>query len=282
MSNAEIFTRLLAQFEPGSVRIKVLGGRQVRYVTARTVMNRLDEVVGPWNWWDTYEACDRGVVCHLTIRLPDGETITKTDAGGFTKMPDAANDEKSGFSSAFKRAAVKFGIARYLYGDGIPRFAGVPAPSSRQALARPGNGTEQGQVPRKATDPRTLAKLIQDGVDATNYEFGKDREPGEVILNVFEVQNHLLKFLVAGGTVPDPGRISQGQRYAILEVHYATPEGRKSIRQELAVYLGDRLNRARAEAAMAAENHANDDAATGGEVEAEELAQSGREPGEEG
>jgi hypothetical protein len=37
-------------------------------------------------------------------------------------MSDSGDDDKSGFSDAFKRAAVKFGIGRYLYRDGVPRF----------------------------------------------------------------------------------------------------------------------------------------------------------------
>ena len=49
-------------------------------------------------------------------------TLTKSDAGGYAGMSDSGDDDKSGFSDAFKRAAVKFGIGRYLYRDGVPRF----------------------------------------------------------------------------------------------------------------------------------------------------------------
>jgi hypothetical protein len=63
------------------------------------------------------------VICRLTIRLPDGSTLTKADAGGYAGMADPGDDDKSGFADAFKRAAVKFGVARYLYRDGIPKFA---------------------------------------------------------------------------------------------------------------------------------------------------------------
>lgn len=124
----ELFAALAAPFSPEEVRVRSQAGREFEYVTARTVMNRLDEVVGPANWWDDYTPMENAVVCRLTIRLPDGETLTKSDAGGFTTTVDASDYEKSGFSDAFKRAAVKFGVARYLYGDGIP-------PSLREALA---------------------------------------------------------------------------------------------------------------------------------------------------
>ncbi len=85
-------------------------------------MNRLDNVLGPENWWDEYVPPENSVLCRLTIRLPDGSTLTKSDAGGYAGMADPGDDDKSGYSDAFKRAAVKFGVARYLYRDGVPAF----------------------------------------------------------------------------------------------------------------------------------------------------------------
>ena len=119
----ELFAALAAPFSHEEVRVRQQGGRQLNYITARTVMNRLDDVVGPANWWDEYIPQENSVICRLTIRLPDGTTLTKSDAGGYAGMPDSGDDDKSGFSDAFKRAAVKFGIGRYLYRDGVPRFA---------------------------------------------------------------------------------------------------------------------------------------------------------------
>jgi hypothetical protein len=118
----DLFAELAAPFEPEAVRVRPQGGRQLQYITARTVMNRLDEVLGPANWWDDYLPLEHSVICRLTIRLPDGTTLTKCDAGGYAGMPDQGDDDKSGFSDAFKRAAVKFGIGRYLYRDGVPSF----------------------------------------------------------------------------------------------------------------------------------------------------------------
>jgi hypothetical protein len=66
---------------------------------------------------------EHSVICRLTIRLPDGMVLTKSDAGGYAGMADPGDDDKSGFADAFKRAAVKFGVGRYLYRDGIPKFA---------------------------------------------------------------------------------------------------------------------------------------------------------------
>ena len=117
-----IFQRLCREFGDWEVKTRTQGNRTYSYVTARTIMNRLDEVVGPHNWWDQYQPLERSVLCTLTIRLPGGATISKQDAGGYAGLADPGDDDKSGFSDAFKRTAVKFGIGRYLYGDGAPSW----------------------------------------------------------------------------------------------------------------------------------------------------------------
>src|SRR5271166_3467138 len=118
-----LFAALAAPFDASELKLKSQAGRQLHYVTARTVMNRLDDVLGPENWWDDFVPLEHSVICRLTIRLPDGTTLTKSDAGGYAGMADPGDDDKSGFADAFKRAAVKFGVGRYLYRDGIPKFA---------------------------------------------------------------------------------------------------------------------------------------------------------------
>ena len=119
----DLFAALAAPFDPDEVKLRSQAGRQLHYVTARTVMNRLDDVLGPENWWDDFVPLEHSVICRLTIRLPDGTVLTKSDAGGYAGMADPGDDDKSGFADAFKRAAVKFGVGRYLYRDGIPKFA---------------------------------------------------------------------------------------------------------------------------------------------------------------
>ena len=75
------------------------------YVDARDVMDRLDQVCGG-AWQDHYqEVCGR-VVCCISIH-----NQTRSDGAGDTQV----EAEKGGLSDAFKRAAVKWGIARYLY-----------------------------------------------------------------------------------------------------------------------------------------------------------------------
>lgn len=132
----DLFTALAAPFEDHEVKIRAAqGGRQLHYITARTAMNRLDSVLGPENWWDEYAPLENSVICRLTIRLPDGQVITKSDAGGYAGMADSGDDDKSGFSDSFKRACAKFGVARYLYRDGVPSFVREREPAMETAAA---------------------------------------------------------------------------------------------------------------------------------------------------
>ena len=162
----DLFAALAAPFEPEEVKIRSQTGRQLHYVTARTVMNRLDNVLGPENWWDEYVPSENSVLCRLTIRLPDGVALTKADAGGYAGMSDSGDDDKSGYSDAFKRAAVKLGVARYLYRDGVPSYvqgestapnvaggtlsdpapAPSPSQSARQSVQSTGNAPRTGKA----------------------------------------------------------------------------------------------------------------------------------------
>lgn len=132
----ELFEALVRPFDAKDIKqVTKKGGRPLDYVTARVVMNRLDEVLGPENWWDEYTEFNRGVLCKVTIRLPDGSTLTKQDVGGYAGMGSDEDDVKSGPSDAFKRAAAKFGPGRHLYRDGIPDFAGgTTSPTASRSL----------------------------------------------------------------------------------------------------------------------------------------------------
>jgi hypothetical protein len=90
--------------------------RVLAYVTNRAIMERLDEVAGPENWQNVFkEGPAGGVVCGLSLR------VTRADgtADWVTKWDGAENTDvepvKGGLSNAMKRAAVQWGIGRYLY-----------------------------------------------------------------------------------------------------------------------------------------------------------------------
>ena len=115
-----IMDALAAPFEPAEVKFKpavVTGNRAMAlaYVDARVIQDRLDDVLGVAGWQDNYKCLpDGSVVCRLRLRL-GGEWITKVDVGGPSEQPDGGDRIKAAFSDALKRAAVKFGVGRYLY-----------------------------------------------------------------------------------------------------------------------------------------------------------------------
>jgi hypothetical protein len=119
--NVKVVTQALATpFEPSKVKFKpavVSGNRALAlaYVDVRAIQDRLDDVLGVERWQDEYEVLpDGSVVCKLRLRLGD-EWITKMDVGGPSGQPDEGDRRKAAFSDALKRAAVKFGVGRYLY-----------------------------------------------------------------------------------------------------------------------------------------------------------------------
>ena len=114
----DIYDGLVEPFPPEVVKYRQQAGRQLAYVDARDVAERLDHVVGFENWWANYIPAEHSVQCALTIKFPDGSTVTKIDAGGYAGMQDLGDDDKSGYSDAFKRAAVMWGVGRHLYRDG--------------------------------------------------------------------------------------------------------------------------------------------------------------------
>lgn len=111
---------LAVPFEEREVKFKPQAVKNNRalalaYVDARVIMDRLDDVLGVARWQDNYEIlADGSVQCRLRIFV-GGRWITKTDVGSPSEQPDGGDRLKAAFSDALKRAAVKFGLGRYLY-----------------------------------------------------------------------------------------------------------------------------------------------------------------------
>src|SRR5512142_1879135 len=101
----------------------------VAYIDARDVMERLDDIMGP-DWEDRYEKAgtSKGLVCYLTVG-----GVTRADVGD----DDNENEPvKSAYSDAFKRAAVKFGIGRFLYD--LPKMWGKAKPAGKSFVLEDG------------------------------------------------------------------------------------------------------------------------------------------------
>uniref|UniRef100_A0A6H1ZGX2 Putative Rad52/22 double-strand break repair protein n=1 Tax=viral metagenome TaxID=1070528 RepID=A0A6H1ZGX2_9ZZZZ len=113
----DIHKKLSAEFPEAEVKQKKQATSKdgqhvlmVAYIDARSVMNRLDSVVGPENWsYDWVLQVDGSVKGVLTIH-----GVTKCDRGE-VESPEEATAMKGAVSDALKRAGVLFGIGRYLY-----------------------------------------------------------------------------------------------------------------------------------------------------------------------
>lgn len=99
-----------------------LQGMAVPYLDARAIADRLDDVVGQSHWRDSYTPWHDCVMnkrqkssqlCTISIYDDElGQWIDKTDGAEDSDIEPV----KGGLSDAFKRAAVKWNIGRYLYG----------------------------------------------------------------------------------------------------------------------------------------------------------------------
>lgn len=79
------------------------------YIDARDVMKRLDDVFG-LDWQCKYTHADAKTICEIGVCI-EGQWIWRAGGAGDTDI----EAEKGAISDAFKRAAVLFGIGRYLY-----------------------------------------------------------------------------------------------------------------------------------------------------------------------
>lgn len=120
MEHQELMKRLQEPFLPEEIEWRVDRGQitgsgnyvfVLAYVTNRAIMNRLDEIFGPTGWRNEFKEWKQGSqLCGISVKM-DGEWITKWDGSDDSNM-DAV---KGGLSAAMKRAAVQWGIGRYLY-----------------------------------------------------------------------------------------------------------------------------------------------------------------------
>jgi hypothetical protein len=166
----EALTRALsAPFDPREVKFKpavVTGNRALAlaYVDARVIQDRLDDVLGVSGWQDEYECMpDGSVVCRLHLRFGD-DWITKMDVGGMSEQPDEGDRRKAAFSDALKRAAVKFGIGRYLYRlpvqwcDYDPHKKQFPRTPTLPPAALPPKPVNQ-SLPARGESPKALSAM---------------------------------------------------------------------------------------------------------------------------
>ena len=194
---SEMFARLRAPFDVELIRWRVGSrmrsnrnrGQALPYLTARLVQDRLDEVMGPENWRNEFTAAPAGggVMCILSLRV-GGEWISKADIAQQDEVKDDAHDPdkdreiavKGAPSDALKRAAVQWGIGRYLYSFEAPwvnleqeKFiARDELPKLRQLLRHAFEGADR-------TRARGRSGKAERGAEAASAQASKEREPAQ-------------------------------------------------------------------------------------------------------
>ena len=116
----EIQKDLSAPFDPLDIEWRIqrtdqknTGAYVLAYIDSRAVMNRLDKVVGSFNWRNTKKEFKGGIVDCIEIRNPEhpDEWVGKQDGADDTDVEPF----KGALSDSMKRTGVLWGIGRYLY-----------------------------------------------------------------------------------------------------------------------------------------------------------------------
>ncbi|MFT4604044.1 MAG: hypothetical protein ACI9W4_000763 [Rhodothermales bacterium] len=148
--------RLADFFQEADLKWKPIGlssdrtkARVAPFLSNRAIMDRLDQVCGPENWRNEYTSGPAGgVVCGLSVRVlrddAPAEWITKWDGAENTDIQPV----KGGLSAAMRRAAVQWGIGRYIYA----------LPTIWAAVDKDGKLCERPRIPAEFI-PRPVRKL---------------------------------------------------------------------------------------------------------------------------
>ena len=118
----ELRQALAAPFSNGDIEWRISAttqdkskGLAVPYVTNRAIQNRLDSTVGIDGWQNEFKPWKDGKaqLCGISIYFPQQKQwLTKWDGADDSDFESV----KGGLSDSMKRAAVEWGVGRYLYG----------------------------------------------------------------------------------------------------------------------------------------------------------------------
>lgn len=183
--HADIWARLRAPFgledlewRVGATTKEKDKGMCLIYVTNRAIQYRLDDVIGPPNWqvdfrpwrpgetpikpetWKPNEIRLAATVCRIALCI-DGVWISKEDMADETDTEPA----KGGASASMKRAAVQWGIGRYLYampdfwapleqGKYFPRDWRPPIPAAFLPSGSPPPASRPAPSPKPKAEPK--------------------------------------------------------------------------------------------------------------------------------
>lgn len=204
MNNEEIIRRLREPFGSREIEWKIQvttqdksRGMAVAYVDARAVQKRLDEVVGPFNWKNVYSLWhDNSQICGISIFNADrNEWVTKFDGAENSDFEPI----KGGLSDSFKRAAIVWGIGRYLYEmEGV--WVGIEAKGKSYAIRQEEYGKLEkeynsliaritGQKPNQGSNQRPIQQAAPAGqaVNAPVIQNADTTQPPEPLAYDYKV-----------------------------------------------------------------------------------------------
>ena len=190
------FTSELIEWRVGSTTQDKKRGMALAYIDARTVQDRFDTVCGPGGWQTNYTPTgqDSSIICNIGVRAGN-DWVWRANGAGKTDF----EAEKGMYSDAFKRAAVMFGVGRYLYDlpspwvelDGGKKIADSEQKKLDELYenfaAHHGWGSRPGtQVYRLLV--KTVGTFVIDQASAQEF---KDMNKGEIALLPAKMKQHL-------------------------------------------------------------------------------------------
>jgi hypothetical protein len=121
------------------------GASCVAYIDSRQVQDLLDDVCGSDNWQCKFEEHKGNLFCSIGIYIKD-KWVWKSDCG----VESNVEKQKGEASDAFKRAAVMWGVGRFLYSKTIVKLPTkekngkwVPFSEKKQRFIYDGNAISQ-------------------------------------------------------------------------------------------------------------------------------------------
>ncbi|WP_404338048.1 Rad52/Rad22 family DNA repair protein [Planococcus rifietoensis] len=180
MENTKVMEGLKAPFGYDDIEWKVQSATErngeisvlvVPYLNARAIMDRLDATCGAL--WksdfkqmiiETQKGQKQGFSCILSIKI-EGEWISRVDGAEVSDIESI----KGGYSNALKRAAVQWGIGRYLYD--LPNFWVPLLPKGKcNVYGQFKISGEKRQISGKFNPPTIPAKFLPKGHTYSNSQ----------------------------------------------------------------------------------------------------------------
>jgi len=265
MTREEIQAALSAPFPADEVKWKPTMVKDSRclalaYIDARVVMDRLDEVLGVGNWQTKYDIQADGVICRLSLKI-EGEWVVHEDFGNWSKQPDGGDQTKAAFSDGLKRAAVHFGVGRYLYRlpqvwvdydpqkkrivrpPQLPAWAVPPPPqesAARKQQPAPQPAARPAAQAAKRPDPATGADLVKwlESIEKENPQlFARNQLRDRVHREVAGAHNGTP--LVMDSWTPALVKVAVGVAREVGRVRKAEVEEIQEVRGKIASVLED-------------------------------------------